>query len=336
MVEVGASPGESDILLDVGNLTKHFPVTKGLVFQRTVAHVKAVDDVSFTIRRGEVLGLVGESGCGKTTVARCILKLLEPTGGRILFDGHDIWDSDKRFTGLFRRQVQAIFQDPYSSLNPRMTVRQTIGEPFYIHGERPDRLAINGHVRELLDLCGLPRMFADRYPHEMSGGQRQRVGIARALALKPRLIVCDEAVSALDVSIQAQIINLLEDLQAEFGLTYLFIGHDLSVIKHICHRVVVMYLGKLVESADSDELFNNTLHPYTRALVSALPVPDPLVEQERDHQILPGEVPSPLNPPTGCVFHPRCALAVDRCRTRVPVAAERRENHWVACPEVEV
>ncbi len=336
MVKVGASPGESDILLDVRNLTKHFPVTKGLVFQRTVAQVKAVDDVSFSVHRGEVLGLVGESGCGKTTVARCILKLLEPTGGQIVFDGHDIADSDKTFTSLFRRQVQAIFQDPYSSLNPRMTVGQTIGEPFHIHGEQPDRFAIDGQVRELLDLCGLPRMFADRYPHEMSGGQRQRVGIARALALKPRLIVCDEAVSALDVSIQAQIINLLEDLQAEFGLTYLFIGHDLSVINHICHRVVVMYLGKLVESADSDELFNNTLHPYTRALVSALPVPDPLVEQERDHKVLPGEVPSPLDPPSGCVFHPRCSLAVDRCRTRVPVVAERRENHWVACPEVEV
>jgi ABC-type oligopeptide transport system ATPase subunit len=236
MVEVGASPGESDILLDVRNLTKHFPVTKGLVFQRTVAQVKAVDDVSFSVHRGEVLGLVGESGCGKTTVARCILKLLEPTGGQIVFDGHDIADSDKTFTSLFRRQVQAIFQDPYSSLNPRMTVGQTIGEPFHIHGEQPDRFAIDGQVRELLDLCGLPRMFADRYPHEMSGGQRQRVGIARALALKPRLIVCDEAVSALDVSIQAQIINLLEDLQAEFGLTYLFIGHDLSVINHICPR----------------------------------------------------------------------------------------------------
>ena len=265
MAEFGTSPGESEILLEVRNLQKYFPVTKGFFFQRTVGHVKAVDDVSFTIRQGEVLGLVGESGCGKTTVARCILKLYQSTGGQILFDGHDIENSDKKFATEFRRQVQAIFQDPYSSLNPRMTVRETIGEPFTIHGERRNRAAIDGHVHELLDLCGLPRMFAERYPHEMSGGQRQRVGIARALALKPRFIVCDEPVSALDVSIQAQIINLLEDLQAEFGLTYLFIGHDLSVVRHLCHRVAVMYLGKLVEVADSDELFDNPLHPYTRA-----------------------------------------------------------------------
>jgi oligopeptide transport system ATP-binding protein len=334
MAEVRASPGDSEILLDVRNLTKYFPVTKGFVFQRTVGQVKAVDDVSFAIHRGEVLGLVGESGCGKTTVARCILKLYQSTGGTILFDGHDIEDSDKGFDTVFRRQVQAIFQDPYSSLNPRMTVRQTIGEPFTIHGEGRNRAAIDGHVHELLDLCGLPRMFADRYPHEMSGGQRQRVGIARALALKPRFIVCDEPVSALDVSIQAQIINLLEDLQAEFGLTYLFIGHDLSVVRHLCHRVAVMYLGKLVEVAESDELFDNPLHPYTRALLSAIPVPDPEVEGQRAHRVLPGEVPSPLNPPSGCVFHPRCAMAVDACRTRVPGLVELRENHWVACPEV--
>jgi oligopeptide transport system ATP-binding protein len=334
MAEFGASPGEPDVLLEVRNLTKYFPVTKGLVFQRTVGQVKAVDDVSFAIRRGEVLGLVGESGCGKTTVARCILKLLQSTGGSILFDGHDIESSDKTFTNQFRRQVQAIFQDPYSSLNPRMTVRETIGEPFTIHGERRNRAAIDGHVHELLDRCGLPRMFAERYPHEMSGGQRQRVGIARALALKPRFIVCDEPVSALDVSIQAQIINLLEDLQAEFGLTYLFIGHDLSVVRHLCHRVAVMYLGKLVEVADSDELFDNPLHPYTRALLAAIPVPDPEVEEQREHQVLPGEVPSPLNPPSGCVFHPRCAMAVDACRTRVPPLVELRANHWVACPEV--
>ena len=334
MAEFGTSPGESEILLDVRNLTKYFPVTKGFFFQRTVGHVKAVDDVSFTIRQGEVLGLVGESGCGKTTVARCILKLYQSTGGHILFDGHDIENSDKKFATEFRRQVQAIFQDPYSSLNPRMTVRETIGEPFTIHGERRNRAAIDGHVHELLDLCGLPRMFAERYPHEMSGGQRQRVGIARALALKPRFIVCDEPVSALDVSIQAQIINLLEDLQAEFGLTYLFIGHDLSVVRHLCHRVAVMYLGKLVEVADSDELFDNPLHPYTRALLSAIPIPDPEVERRREHRVLPGEVPSPLNPPSGCVFHPRCAIAVDACPMRVPPLVELHENHWVACPEV--
>ena len=334
MTDVDASPGDSEILLDVRNLTKHFPVTKGLVLQRTVGQVKAVDDVSFTIRRGETLGLVGESGCGKTTVARCILKLLEPTGGQILFDGHDLEELDKRSTTRFRRRVRAIFQDPYSSLNPRMTVRETIGEPFAIHGERGDAAGIDGKVRELLDRCGLPRMFAGRYPHEMSGGQRQRVGIARALAMNPQFIVCDEAVSALDVSIQAQIINLLEDLREEFGLTYLFISHDLSVVRHFCHRVAVMYVGKLVEVADSDELFDNPLHPYTRALLSAIPVPDPEVEEQREHRILPGEVPSPLDPPPGCVFHPRCAMAVEACRTRVPVALELRENHWVACPEV--
>ena len=319
MTDVDASPGDSEILLDVRNLTKHFPVTKGLVLQRmAVGQVKAVDDVSFTIRRGETLGLVGESGCGKTTVARCILKLLEPTGGQILFDGHDLEELDKRSTTRFRRRVRAIFQDPYSSLNPRMTVRETIGEPFTIHGERGDAAGIDGKVsRELLDRCGLPRMFAGRYPHEMSGGQRQRVGIARALAMNPQFIVCDEAVSALDVSIQAQIINLLEDLREEFGLTYLFIGHDLSVVRHFCHRVAVMYVGKLVEVADSDELFDNPLHPYTRALLSAIPVPDPEVEEQREHRILPGEVPSPLDPPPGCVFHPRCAMAVEACRTRV-------------------
>ena len=327
-------PPSSDVLLDVQHLRKHFPVTKGLIFDRTVGHVKAVDDVSFTIRRGEALGLVGESGCGKTTVARCILKLLEPTEGTILFDGQDLGAFDSTATRGFRRRVRAIFQDPYSSLNPRMTVRQTVGEPIMLHSERVDKTSIDRQVHELLDVCGLPRAIAQRYPHEMSGGQRQRVGIARALALNPQFIVCDEAVSALDVSIQAQIINLLEDLQAEFGLTYLFIGHDLSVVRHLCHRVAVMYLGRLVELADCEALFENPRHPYTRALLSAIPVPDPAVEEGREHQVLPGEVPSPLNPPPGCVFHPRCSLAVDACRRQVPEPLEAAQNHWVACPEV--
>ena len=327
------SPDRSDVILEVRHLRKHFPVTRGLFFDRTVAHVKAVDDVSFTIRRGEALGLVGESGCGKTTVARCILKLLEPTEGTILFDGQDLASLDARATRRFRRRVRAIFQDPYSSLNPRMTVRETVREPIRLHSRDTAGPAIERQVLELLDVCGLPRAIAERYPHEMSGGQRQRVGVARALALNPRFIVCDEAVSALDVSVQAQIINLLEDLQTEFGLTYLFIGHDLSVIRHLCHRVAVMYLGKLVELADCDALFEDPLHPYARALLSAIPVPDPVIEEEREHRVLPGEVPSPLDPPSGCVFHPRCNLAVDACRRLVPVPVQAKENHWVACPE---
>ena len=328
------NPHRSDVLLEVRNLRKHFPVTKGLIFDRTVGHVKAVDDVSFTIRRGEALGLVGESGCGKSTVARCILKLLEPTEGTILFDGQDLSSFDAGANRSFRRQVRAIFQDPYSSLNPRMTVRQTVSEPIQLHRRENGKQDTERQALELLDACGLPRAIAERYPHEMSGGQRQRVGIARALALNPRFIVCDEPVSALDVSIQAQIINLLEDLQTEFGLTYLFIGHDLSVIRHVCHRVAVMYLGKLVEVADCDALFEDPMHPYSRALLAAVPIPDPMIEDGREHRVLRGEVPSPLNPPPGCVFHPRCDLAVDACRRFVPALVRAKENHWVACPEV--
>ena len=269
----------------------HFPVTRGALLQKTVGHVKAVDDVSFAIDRGEVLGLVGESGCGKTTVARTILKLVKPSAGRILFDGKDIWTMDKAAELGYRRRVQAIFQDPYSSLNPRMTVREIVSEPFLIHESGLDRPEIDRRVRRLLETCGLPGRMAERYPHEMSGGQRQRVGIARALALKPDLIVCDEAVSALDVSIQAQIINLLQDLKNELGLTYLFIGHDLSVVKHLCDRVAVMYLGKAAELGDSEALFEEPLHPYTVALLEAIPVPDPATEAARPHQVLAGEIP---------------------------------------------
>ncbi len=328
----GGAPGE--ILLEVQNLVKYFPVTEGVFIQTTVAHVKAVDGISFHIRRGETLGLVGESGCGKTTTGRCILRLEDPTEGRIVFDGLDLATLDQREMVLLRQKIQVIFQDPYSSLNPRMKIGDIVGEPIYVHKIEPDPTKRRDRVHELLSLCGLDPKFADRYPHEMSGGQRQRVGIARALSLNPEFIVCDEAVSALDVSIQAQVINLLEDLREKFNLTYLFIAHDLSVVRHLCHRVAVMYLGKIVELADCDELYDNPLHPYTQALLAAVPVPDPEVEEKRQHEIVKGEVPSPINPPSGCVFHPRCSLAVAGCRTDVPEFREVRPGHWVACTEV--
>jgi oligopeptide/dipeptide ABC transporter ATP-binding protein len=318
----------------VRGLKKYFPVTEGALIPRTVGHVKAVDGVSFDIRRGETLGLVGESGCGKTTTGRCILQLERATEGEILFDGNNLTELDRKSLSSVRRRIQVIFQDPYSSLNPRMTVGDIIGEPIRVHKVEPDRRAEAKRVRDLLSICGLPVEFADRYPHEMSGGQRQRVGIARALSMRPDFIVCDEAISALDVSIQAQIINLLEELREEFKLTYLFIAHDLSVVRHLCHRVAVMYLGKVVELAECDELYGNPLHPYTQALLEAVPVADPAVEERREHRILKGEVPSPMNPPAGCVFHPRCGFAVEGCARAVPALREVKPGHWVACTEV--
>ncbi len=326
--------GDRGPLLEVIGLKKYFPVTEGIVIQRTVAEVKAVDGVSFHIRKGETLGLVGESGCGKTTTGRCILQLDRPTEGAIVFEGVNLVELDQRALRPFRQKIQVIFQDPYSSLNPRMKIGSIIGEPMKVHGIEPDAGNRRERVSELLSVCGLDPRFADRYPHEMSGGQRQRVGIARALSLNPQLIICDEAVSALDVSIQAQVINLLEDLRDEFQLTYLFIAHDLSVVRHLCHRVAVMYLGKIVELADCDELFDHPLHPYTRLLLSAVPVPDPEIESKREYRIVGGEVPSPINPPSGCVFHPRCPLVVDSCSSAVPELRELRPGHWVACTEV--
>ena len=329
LAELDAKP-----LLEVRGLQMHFPVTEGIVISRKIGEVKAVDGINFTVRRGETLGLVGESGCGKTTTGRCILRLERPTAGEILYDGVDIAKLEPKDLLSLRRRIQVIFQDPYSSLNPRMKVGEIIAEPIMVHGIERDAARRAARVRELLSVCGLDPKFADRYPHEMSGGQRQRVGIARALALEPEFIVCDEAVSALDVSIQAQIVNLLEDLRERFGLTYLFIAHDLSVVRHLCQRVAVMYLGHIVELAGCDELFDHPLHPYTQVLLAAVPVPDPNVEATRNFQPVQGEVPSPINPPPGCVFHPRCPIAVASCRQAPPELREVRPNHWVACTEV--
>jgi oligopeptide transport system ATP-binding protein len=320
-------------LLEVQGLRMHFPVTEGVLAHRQIGEVKAVDGVDFAIRRGETLGLVGESGCGKTTTGRCILRLERPTAGAIIYDGVDIARLAAKDLQAWRRRIQVIFQDPYSSLNPRMKVGQIIAEPMKVHGIEPDAERRRARVRELLAVCGLNPRFADRYPHEMSGGQRQRVGIARALALEPEFIVCDEAVSALDVSIQAQVVNLLEDLREKFNLTYLFIAHDLSVVRHLCQRVAVMYLGRIVEMAETDELFERPLHPYTQALLAAVPVPDPSIEASRVFRPAKGEVPSPMNPPSGCVFHPRCPVAVERCKAARPDLRELRPGHWVACSE---
>ncbi len=323
-----------EVLVDVKGLKMYFPITEGIVFSRVVAEVKAVDGISFYINKGETLGLVGESGCGKTTTGRCILQLENATAGEIIYEGRDLTKLSQKEMNVVREKIQVIFQDPFSSLNPRMKIGDILGEPIKVHGIIHDPKERQKRVRELLSLCGLNPKFEDRYPHEMSGGQRQRVGVARALALNPEFIICDEAVSALDVSIQAQVINLLEDLRDEFHLTYLFISHDLSVIRHICHRVAVMYLGHIVELAECDELYDNPLHPYTRALLAAVPIPDPTLEAQRAHEVVKGEVPSPINPPSGCVFHPRCSLAVDSCSKEVPEFREIKLGHWVACSEV--
>ena len=319
---------EKETLLKVEKLQKYFPIRKGIVVQRHVGDVKAVDGVSFDIRRGETLGMVGESGCGKSTIGRTILRLLEPTAGKVTFEGKILNDLSGEEMRKMRSEMQMIFQDPYASLNPRMRVGDIIGEPILIHGISK-RVEREKRVRKLLDVVGLSPYHGARYPHEFSGGQRQRIGIARALSVNPKLIVCDEPVSALDVSIQAQVINLLEDLQKEFNLTYLFIAHDLSVVKHISDRVVVMYLGKMVELSESKELYKNPLHPYTIALLSAIPVPDPTVKKDRI--ILKGDVPSPVNPPSGCHFHTRCPKVQEICKKQDPEFKDIGNGHYVAC-----
>lgn len=314
-------------LLEVKNLKKYFPI-KGGLFGREIGSVKAVDDVSFTVKRGETLGLVGESGCGKSTTGRSILRLIEPTEGQVLFEGKDVTAMSKDELRKVRRDMQIVFQDPYASLNPRHTVERLLEEPMIVHGlgdaqERRER------VHQLLNVVGLSAYHAKRYPHQFSGGQRQRIGIARALAVNPKLIVADEPVSALDVSIQSQVLNLLEDLQKEFHLTYIFIAHDLSVVRHICNRVGVMYLGRIVELADKDSLYDNPMHPYTQALLSAVPIPDPDVKKERI--ILQGDVSSPANAPKGCAFHTRCPHVMDICKSERPGLKEKTGNHFVAC-----
>jgi oligopeptide transport system ATP-binding protein len=321
---------ENNVLVRVERLKKHFPITRGIIFQQQVGAIKAVDGVSFDIRKGETLGLVGESGCGKSTTGRTILQLYRPTAGSVLFGGEDLAKMKGERLRRMRRKMQMIFQDPYASLNPRMTVGNIVGEPLEVHGvakgaERRER------VQELLKLVGLNPYFINRYPHEFSGGQRQRIGVARALALNPSFIVCDEPISALDVSIQAQVVNLLEDLQGEFGLTYLFIAHDLSMVRHISDRVAVMYLGKIVELTSRDELYSNPLHPYTQALLSAVPIPDPVIEETRQRIILEGDVPSPANPPAGCNFCSRCPRVLDVCYEQEPEFKEVGPDHWVAC-----
>ena len=318
------------VLLDVRGLQMHFPVSKGVIFQSKVGEIKAVDGVSFQIMRGDTLGLVGESGCGKTTIGRCILQLLKPTGGEVRFRGEDLTQLSGKEMRPLRKELQVIFQDPYGSLNPRMTVGAIVEEPLIIHkiGDRNER---RNRVQELFEVVGLNPNMMDRYPYEFSGGQRQRIGIARALAVNPTFIVCDEPVSALDVSIQAQVINLLRSLQERFDLTYLFIAHDLSVVRHISDRVAVMYLGKIVEITGRDELYRDPKHPYTRALLSAVPIPDPVVEASRERIILTGDVPSPIDPPKGCSFHPRCPFAMDVCREITPVLKQTTQGHSVAC-----
>ena len=322
-------------ILRVENLVKYFPVTRGIVFKKQIGTVQAVDDISFAVRKGETLGLVGESGCGKSTTARVVLRLLEPTAGAIYFDGQNITRFNRDQMRALRREMQIIFQDPYASLNPRMTVRSIVSEPLAIHGLFEESGG-ERFITDLLERVGLNPEHGNRYPHEFSGGQRQRVGVARARALRPKLIICDEPVSALDVSVQAQIVNLLEDLQDEFGLTYLFIAHDLSVVRHISDRVAVMYLGKIVELADRTSLYESPMHPYTQALLSAVPIPDPVKERTRKRIILEGDVPSPLNPPPACRFHTRCWKAEQICREVEPPLEDHGGGHVVACHFAEV
>jgi len=331
MAEQTTASDKGETLLDVRDLVMHFPLTRGIVLQRKVGAVQAVDGVSFSVTRGETLGLVGESGCGKSTTGRAILQLYKPTGGEVIFEGRDLTKLNANEMRKMRRNLQMIFQDPYASLNPRMTVGSIIAEPMQIHN-LVDRNHRQERVQELLETVGLNPYFANRYPHEFSGGQRQRIGVARALAANPQFIVADEPVSALDVSIQAQIVNLLEDLQEKFNLTYLFIAHDLSVVRHICDRVAVMYLGKIVELTDRDELYDNPLHPYTKALLSAVPIPDPVIEKKRERVILTGDVPSPINPPSGCHFHTRCQYMIKgHCDVIEPVFEDKGNRHFVAC-----
>lgn len=315
-------------LLQVKDVKKHFPIKGGLIFSKNTGTVKAVDGISFDVFEGETLGLVGESGCGKSTTGRLILQLIKPTAGQVIFKGQDLTKLSMEEMRKKRREIQMIFQDPYASLNPRRTVNEIISEPLVVHsiGTSAER---KKRVEQLLDVVGLRREHGERYPHEFSGGQRQRIGIARALAVQPKLIICDEPVSALDVSVQAQVINLLEDLQQEFGLTYVFIAHDLSVVKHISNRVAVMYLGRMVELAEFAELYNNPQHPYTQALLSAIPIPNPQLKRKRI--VLQGDVPSPINPPAGCHFHPRCPYAFDRCQQEQPQLIDLGAGHFTAC-----
>ncbi|MCL4862217.1 MAG: dipeptide ABC transporter ATP-binding protein [Caldilineaceae bacterium] len=328
---MSAGNGNKEVLLAVDDLQMHFPITRGIIFQRQVGAIKAVDGISFDLYRGETLGLVGESGCGKSTTGRAILQLHRPTAGSVQFEGRELTKTKGEELRKTRRRMQMIFQDPYASLNPRMTVGSIIGEPLEVHNIGSTRKERQERVQELLKIVGLNPVFVNRYPHEFSGGQRQRIGIARALAVNPAFIVCDEPISALDVSIQAQIINLLEDLQDELNLTYLFIAHDLSVVRHISDRIAVMYLGKIVELADRDELYENPMHPYTQALLSAVPIPDPAIEGRRQRIILEGDVPSPANPPKGCHFCTRCPKVMDICREQEPPFKDYGNGHFVAC-----
>lgn len=320
----------NDVLIEARDLTMYFPVTKGIIRQRKVAEVKAVDGVSFFVRRGETLGLVGESGCGKTTLGRCLTQLIRPTSGEVYFEGVDLCQLREDELRSVRQGMQFIFQDPFDSLDPRMTAGEIVAEPLLVHTQIRGK-ELREKVAGLLHVVGLDPLMASRYPHEFSGGQRQRLGIARALSIRPKFVICDEPISALDVSIQAQIINLLEDLQVEFDLTYLFIAHDLSVVRHISHRVAVMYLGKIIEIANRDDLYRCAKHPYTVALLSAVPIPNPVVEATRKRIILRGEPPSPIALPPGCNFHPRCPIGIETCREEVPSLRQIEKDHWVAC-----